>query len=129
MYTLRYMFNPKPTEYANRLYNLLKKYKFRVIKEDSDGHKHVDLSIESARLDIEVDGIYHLTNPKQIIKDFKRSNYSHEDGYETLHVHNIDLEKAGPAIASAIAEVAKERENDIDIMAHIEEQYPETKIN
>lgn len=110
---------PKPTTYALLLETCLKKLGVKVKEEVYDGHKHVDLSIESGKLDIEVDGMHHLTDSSQIIKDFKRSNYSRDDGYETIHVHNMDLKEKEYVedIAKAIAEVSEEREEDISIMA------------
>ena len=111
----------EPTTYAKLLENLLKKLGLKVNEEVWDGHKHVDLSIPDGKLDIEVDGIQHLTDPNQIVTDFKRSNYSRDDGYETIHIHNIDLNlrKDAEDIAEAIAKVSEKRENDFDIMANI----------
>lgn len=106
-----------PSGYTFKLMKALKKLKVRFIPEFSDGHKHIDIRIPSAKLDIEVDGVQHLTDPKQIITDFKRSNYSREDGYETIHVHNMDLKHDAEDIAKAIAEVAEKREDDLSIMA------------
>ena len=59
----------------------------------------------------------HLTNPDQIITDLTRAKYSREDGYETMHVHNVDLEHHAEDIAHAIAEVAHKREKDLDDLA------------
>lgn len=111
---------PKPTFYAKKLEGLLKKLGIKVNEEVWDGYKTVDLSIPNSKLDIEVDGLHHLTDPNQIIKDFKRSSYSREDGYETIHVHNIDLKEEGDKIAEAIAKVSEKREEAIDIMANIQ---------
>lgn len=109
----------KSTYYANLLKKYLQKLGLKVDQEVYDGHKHIDLSIDSAKLDIEVDGIQHLTDSQQIITDFKRSNGSREDGYETIRVHNIDLKDNAGGIASAIAEVSAIREEDLNIMAGI----------
>lgn len=106
-----------PTYYANLLRRYLQKFGVKVDQEVYDGHKHVDLSIDSAKLDIEVDGLQHLTNSDQIIADIKRSSYSREDGYETIRVHNVDLKEDVEHIAEAISEVAKKREGDILVMA------------
>lgn len=110
-----------PTKYAIVLRDYLKKLGLRVSEEVFDGHKHVDLSIPDGKLDIEVDGMQHLTDPNQIISDFKRTGYSREDGYETIRVHNIDLEHDAEHIAEAIADVAKTREKDLDEMAGIKQ--------
>jgi peptide-methionine (R)-S-oxide reductase len=107
------------TPYAQRLKKYLQKLGLKVEEEVYDGHKHIDLSIDSAKLDIEVDGVHHLTDAQQIITDFKRSDYSREDGYETIHVHNVDLKHDATAIASAIAEVSAIREEAFDEMAGV----------
>lgn len=106
-----------PTYYAHLLKKYISRFGFKIEEEVYDGHKHVDLSIDSAKLDIEVDGLQHLTNPNQILTDIQRSKYSREDGYETIRVHNIDLKQDAPGIAEAIAKVAEKREDDLSIMA------------
>ena len=103
----------KPTYYANLLKKYLQKLGVKVKKEVDDGYKHIDLSIESSKMDIEVDGIQHLTDSQQIITDFKRTNYSKLDGYETLRVRNMDIKHDVAGIASAIAEVSATREEEI----------------
>ena len=37
-----------------------------------DGHKHIDLTIPKAKINVEVDGIQHLTNADQIVADLSR---------------------------------------------------------
>ncbi len=111
------MEKPEPTVWAKIFKNLLERKGLHVEEEVDDGYKHIDLSIPSAKLDIEIDGLQHLTDPNQIQKDFKRSNYSREDGFETLHIHNIDLGYDKEGIASAVAKVAEEREEGINVMA------------
>jgi len=122
---------PQPTYYARLLEKCLRKLRIKVKEERFDGYKHVDLSIDSAKLDIEVDGVHHLNDPQQIITDFKRSTHSRNDGYETIHVHNADLKtvKDAGGVASALAEVSAIREEDIDIMANLKiEDIPERII-
>jgi very-short-patch-repair endonuclease len=78
-----------------------------------DGHKHIDLTIPAAKINIEIDGEYHLTDPHQILADMKRAHYSDQLGYETVHIPNeyihTDLEK----IAKALAEAAEIREKQM----------------
>ncbi len=102
----------KPSGYTFKLMKALKKLKVRFIPEYSDGYKHIDIRIPTAKLDIEVDGVQHLTNPNIIISDLKRSNYSRKEGYETIHVHNKDLKEDTDDIAVAIAEVAESRSKE-----------------
>ena len=101
---------PKPTYYADLLKRYLNKLGVAVLSEVDDGYKHIDLSIPAAKLDVEVDGVHHLTDSQQILKDLKRSGYSHHDGYDTIHVHNMDLKHDAGGIASAIAEAPAIRE-------------------
>ena len=110
---LLYMrFFPKkkhPTPEAESLARALESHGLRVRRELWDRHKHIDLAIPAAKIDIEVDGPQHLTNYKQILSDLERSHYSDDDGYATMHIHNeeilLDLER----IASAIAKAARIR--------------------
>src|SRR4051812_21936931 len=105
----------QPTPQAESLKKALESYGLRVLAEvGADGKKHVDLAIPSARINIEVDGSQHLTNPYQILSDLSRSHYSDKLGYETLHIHNEEIQTNLTRIAKAIAEAAKMRE----------EQYP-----
>ena len=75
-----------------------------------DGHKHVDLAIPKAKINVEVDGIQHLTNPAQIVSDLSRGYYSHKNGYDTMHIPNEMIRLHLPEISSALAEASKIRE-------------------
>ena len=115
-----------PTHYTSLLKRYLKKLGTKVDDEVYDGHKHIDLSVARAKLDIEVDGVQHLTDSQQIITDIERSKHSREDGYETIRVHNIDLKENAGGIASAIAEVSAIREEGIDTMGGgLKNEYPQ----
>ena len=85
-----------------------------VLTQVSDRHKHIDLAIPTAKINIEVDGPKHLTDADQIVKDLLRSHYSDDLGYYTIHIPNhfihSDLEK----IAKALAEAAKIREEQLN---------------
>lgn len=74
-----------------------------------DGHKHVDIHIPSAKLYIEVDGIQHFTNPKQIASDFLRDHYSDDSGYDTLRIPNIVVKEKMDTIVKAILKIVLER--------------------
>lgn len=79
--------------------------------EKWDSHKHIDLSIESAGLYIEIDGDDHYTNSETILRDLKRDYFSNEDGYDTLHFPNHIITNQIDAVADALAEVSKKRAN------------------
>jgi very-short-patch-repair endonuclease len=77
--------------------------------EAFDGHKHVDISIPWAKLYLEIDGKYHLTNPDQLSRDLNRDSYSHIDGKSTIHIPNYVVDRDLDALAESIAKVARER--------------------
>lgn len=98
-----------PTRYVMELKNALENRGVKTEIERDDGHKRVDIYIEEAGLNIEVDGIQHLTNPDQILADFKRDHYSELEGIYTLHISNYIVNHHLNALADAIKEVSEER--------------------
>jgi ABC-type lipoprotein release transport system permease subunit len=58
---------------------------------------------------IEVDGIHHLTDPEQIIRDFKRDHFSDGDDFDTIHIPNELLKTHLEQIADAITTVVHKR--------------------
>jgi very-short-patch-repair endonuclease len=76
-----------------------------------DGHKTVDIAILDSHLYIEVDGIKHFINPKQIKSDFKRSHFSDGDDFSTFYVTNqiIMNDKYFDKVVDALVEVINER--------------------
>ncbi len=109
---------PKPTDCATALKEALEKRGVKVFVEPWDGHKHVDLEIPAIRLDVEVDGLHHLTRAEQILTDLARGFYSHKDGYHTMHIPNEMVDKYLDQIAGALAEAVKIR-NAKKIHAHV----------
>lgn len=105
--------NKVPTKEAQDLKLALEQHGVRVYKELNDGYKHIDLAIPKAKINIEIDGIQHLTNPNQIIADLNRGFYSHKNGYDTMHIPNEMIHKHLPKIAEALAEASKIREREI----------------
>ncbi len=103
----------QPTKEALLLKTALEKLGLRVLVEVDDGFKSIDLSIPSARINIEVDGGQHLTDPYQILTDLKRSFYSNMLGYDTIHIPNRLIYADLGGIASALAEAAKIKEETI----------------
>ena|ERR1035437_6135895 len=106
-----------PTKEADDLRKALEQKNVLVYAELDDGHKHIDLAIPKARLNIEVDGIRHLTNPHQIVADLSRGYYSHKNGYDTMHIPNEMIHKHLEEISSALAEASKIRE---EIFVHLD---------
>ena len=97
------------TRYSRLLRDELRRRGIEPIMEYYDGYKTVDLAILPARIYVEVDGIQHLNNPDQIIRDFKRDYYSLRDGFCTIRISNEVLKKHPESIADALAEVINEK--------------------
>jgi len=73
------------------LYFLLRENGVNAELEKSDGHKSVDIVIESAKVHIEVDGGHHNYRSKQALADLKRTFHSFKKGYITLRIPNTLL--------------------------------------
>ena len=101
------------TPHQRKLFEALKQRGIECEYEAYDGFKHVDISIPKARIYIEIDGDYHKTDPTQLDKDLWRDEYSSKEGYKTLHYSNKQIVDNLPAIADALAEVIKNRENNL----------------
>ncbi|MDE2399943.1 MAG: DUF559 domain-containing protein [Patescibacteria group bacterium] len=106
---------PQPTKIAIDLKNALENLGVEVEMEAFDGFKYVDIEIPKAKLDIEVDGVHHLTNSEQIIKDLNRGYWSTKDGYNTIHIPNEMVSKYLKEISKALAEASKIREKKIHV--------------
>lgn len=106
--------SPKPTEQELKLYNALLKAGIKCDLGVDDGDKTIDISIDWAQLDIEVDGLQHYIDPKQIMSDLDRMAYSHDDEYDTLHVPNFVVDNHLDQLVKAIAEVARRRYRDMN---------------
>ena len=98
--------NPTPTKEASDLKKALEEKGVCVYRELDDGHKHIDLAIPKAKINVEVDGIQHLTNPKQILADLSRGYFSHKNGYDTMHIPNEMIRQHLPEISEALAEAS-----------------------
>ncbi len=75
--------------------------------EKWDGHKHIDLAIPWAKMNIEIDGIQHYTDPNQITSDYQRTYYSVKKGFKTLRYPNFVIEKYLDTVADTIAKLAR----------------------
>lgn len=79
----------RATPEALRLKTGLADKGWRVIHEDKDDYKSVDLAIHKAKIVIEVDGRHHNTNSKQGISDIKRTFHDFvEKDIITLRIPN-----------------------------------------
>ncbi|WP_448104627.1 DUF559 domain-containing protein [Pedobacter panaciterrae] len=73
---------------AMSLYFALKERGVPAQLEKWDGHKHIDIAIPQAKVNIEVDGGHHNYSDKQALSDLKRTYYSFLKGYLTLRIPN-----------------------------------------
>lgn len=99
------------TKHEKLLAEALEKRGVKILPQFNDSHKHIDLYLPEAKVNIEIDGIQHLTNAQNIISDFGRTYYADKAGYNTIHIQNEILEKYLEKIADAITEVVAIRKN------------------
>src|SRR3989338_811532 len=111
--------NHTPTEEEVLLKTALEKRGLRVLSQVPDGHKFIDLAIPSARINIEVDGIQHLTDSYQIVRDLKREHYSDDLGYDTIHIQNLFIRNNLEQIADSLYGAAHYRAQKIKYHSQI----------
>jgi len=97
------------SEQAKLLFDALNQQGLTVIQEYWDQHKHIDIAIPSAHIFIEIDGLFHYINPKQIEADFNRSRYSNGDDFDTIHIPNQIIKNHLNEVVNAICEVTRNR--------------------
>ncbi len=110
--------NITPTKQVLALAEALKQRGVILEIEHWDGHKHIDIYIPNDHLYIEVDGVPHSTNVKQIIADLNRDYFSFKDGFYTKHITNELIDYHLDEIADAITTVAKNAPNKIGENLH-----------
>lgn len=100
------------TEWEAKLYIALKCRGVHAELQKSDGFKTVDIVIEDAKVNIEVDGRQHSTRPSQALTDLKRTYFSLKKGYLTLRIPNAlinsNLDEAAEYICKILEESRKE---------------------
>lgn len=111
--------NTTPTKQVSMLADALKQRGVTLEIEHWDGHKHIDIYIPNDHLYIEVDGLPHSTDVKQIISDFNRDYFSFKSSFFTKHITNEAIENHLDEIADAIAKVAQNAPNKIGENLHI----------
>ena len=74
------------TPEATKLYLSLKRRGVPAELEKYDGYKTIDIAVADARVNIEVDGHQHVSNPKQALSDLKRTYFSLQKGFLTLRI-------------------------------------------
>ena len=110
-----YHHRTNPTPEAIMLKKALEVRGVRVYVELHDGFKTIDLALPRAKINVEVDGIHHLTDPKQILADLGRGYYSHKNGYDTMHIPNEMIRLHLDGIADALSIASKTRQERIEV--------------
>lgn len=105
----------QPTQEERDLKTALEALGVRVLSQVPDGHKHIDLAIPDAKINIEVDGPKHWTDANQIVSDLERSHGSDDLGYYTIHISNDHIHTDVEKIAKALAKAAKIREKRLKL--------------
>lgn len=116
---------PLPTATEQKLCDALRLRGVEVYQQYFDKHKHIDLVLPQAKIDLEIDGLPHLTDPHQIVADLARGYFSHRHrGYDTMHIPNEmvirHLEQISDGLAAAVL-IRKERLSPKPILVQIGE--------
>jgi very-short-patch-repair endonuclease len=101
------------TPEALKLSRALRSLEVEHILEAYDGHKHVDIAIESAKLYIELDGSQHGFSSKQMLADDDRDKHSVKAGYTTKRIPNSWVNQNTDKLALNIARLAMKRQSEI----------------
>lgn len=86
------------------LYLELKAKNIAVEIEKNDGFKTVDISIPSAKINIEIDGNHH-SKADQALRDLMRTMFDWKKGITTLHIPNDLIHQKLPKVVSIIHEM------------------------
>ena len=102
---------PTSTPQAVKLKAELERRGVPVEAEKWDGHKHIDLVVSRAMLNIEVDGKQHYEDWRQILSDLHRTHHSDRKGWDTVHIPNAVIENRDELarVADALAMAARVR--------------------
>ena len=74
--------------------------------------------------EIDVTNYFANSDFSEIIKtDFERTHWSSVDGYDTIHIPNIIIDKYLDKVADAIAKVARDRYNEMKEIDNVKAKY------
>ncbi|MGC4034780.1 MAG: DUF559 domain-containing protein [Chitinophagaceae bacterium] len=104
----------KSTTEARLLYAALKKRGVPAELEKFDGHKTIDIAVTDAKVNIEVDGGQHNSNPNQALSDLKRTLYSFKKGYLTLRIPNTLIQNHLDKAADYITDFLMTSRDELD---------------
>ncbi len=117
------------TPFAMRLYFDLKIQGIPAELEKYDGHKHIDIIIECAKLHIEVDGSHHNTDEKQALADLKRTYYSYKKGYYTIRIPNTLTVNNLLSTSNYITEIINLRMDELENQNRVAFRIPNNRYN
>jgi len=101
------------TPQALKLSKALKGFDVENKLEAYDGHKHVDIAIESAKLYLELDGSQHAFSTKQMLADDDRDRHSQKAGYTTKRIPNAWVDQNVEKLAANIAILVNKRQQEL----------------
>jgi len=101
------------TPEAIRLSKALKNLEVENTLEQYDGHKLIDIAIESDKRYIELDGMQHAFNSKQMYANDDRDKHAHQAGYTTKRIPNALVNQNVNKLALNIARLADKRKAEI----------------
>jgi very-short-patch-repair endonuclease len=101
------------TPQAIKLSSALDNFEVKHQLEYDDGHKHVDIAIEWARIYLELDGSQHGFSPKQMCTDDERDKHSLKAGFVTKRIPNLWVDRDVDRLALSIATLANKRYREI----------------
>ncbi len=96
-----------------RLSDALKRLDIQHKLEYWDGHKTIDIAILWANLYIELEGLQHGFNARQMSADDDRDAHSQKEGFYTKRIYNDLVDKDVERLASAIARLSRKRYRQI----------------
>ncbi|MCX6750065.1 MAG: hypothetical protein NTZ83_01265 [Candidatus Pacearchaeota archaeon] len=102
----------RSTPEAIKLYEILVKLGVKAKLEQWDKHKHIDIAIPDARINLEIDGMQHVYNEKQALADLKRTYYSFKKNYVTLHIPNKLIQEKAYETAKYLKMLIEEQISD-----------------
>ncbi len=111
------------------LYLALKNRGLPVLLEKWDGHKTIDIAIPKFRINIEVDGSHHNTNPKQAFADLKRTYHSYLKNYHTFRIPNSLVREKPNETADYLSELIMENQKRLESERQREGQLVLSEIN
>jgi len=108
------MVRGEATPEAKKLHKALKEEGVPAYLEKWDGHKHIDIAIPEAMINIEIDGCHHNLHSFQALADLKRTYHSFRKGYFTLRIPNSLVRNHFDEVVDLVIEILNESNDQLD---------------